>query len=815
MMITSDLRDAWRGLRGGKGTTALAFAILVLTMTAGTVTFSVVDAVALRPLPFASPDTLVAIARGGDQTPALAAPQDYFSWEEGVTAFQAIGAARPGGSLRLLDDEHESVTASQVTSSLFEVLGVRPFAGRLFGPQHAQAGNDDVVVLSYGLWTRRFGGHPDAIGRRVTFLDAGNRQTTREVIGVLPRGVTLPIGATAEPDVFVPYVPSAIDRSHAFGGRAYLMWVVGRLAPGVTLDRARADVERVSAVIAETYPNFPARPVVMPLHDRVVGSARPWLFLALSAVGLVLLVASVNVASLLLARATVRVRELAIREALGASRARLARGFLLEGLILSLSASAVAVVASFWGVASAKALLPDGLARTSGIGVDARVLLVSIGVSMLCGLVFASAPAWLASRGTLLAQTKFGSGGVIGGRRSARSLGAFLVAEMAFVSLLLVATTLVVTSFVAITTMDLGFDRRNLMSIPYRISVETASSEDDAAGAAAVRADLLDRVRAIPGVTGAAIATLGGAPLSGGTVRYSLDIPGYGETPRDEMLETRAVTPGYFEVLGQQLLQGRTFDASDRTGAPFVAIINDEARRRFFGDRDPVGQVVTFQTHPTTIVGVLRSMHLDGPEAPVRPELYVPVDQPFFRGTIPSMGGTVVVRTAGPAAALAPIVGGAIRPALAGADPQAAMFVDERFTHLTRGRRFNAALMSMFGLVAIAIGALGIYGTMAFFVAQQVRAIGLRMAVGASPARVMRAVLRDAVWRVAAGVAIGLAGAWAVSSALAAFVFGVTPTHPGVYVTVAGVVTAVGLAAALVPAIRAARLDPLIALRTE
>lgn len=810
MALASDVRDAWRGLRAGRGTTALAFAILTIVIAAGTITFSIVDAVALRPLPFASPESLVAITRisraGG--APGPAAPQDYFSWAEGVTALESIGASRGGAPLRLQDDDGEAVPTAAVTANLFDVLGVGAFAGRLIGPDHARAGQDAVVVLSHALWTRHFNSDPGVIGRPVTLLDWRGAPATREVIGVLPRGVIFPMAAgMPDPGLFIPYVPTEADRSHASPGRTYAMWVVGRLAPGATIDQARADIERVSASFGTT----PADIRVMPLHERVVGPAGSWLLFALAAVGVVLLIACVNVASLLLARASVRVRELATREALGASRARLARGFLLEGLMLSLTAALVAVALSFRGVEIARTLLPENLARTSTIAVDARVLIVSIAVSALCGLVFAMAPAWLASRSNLIAVTKAGGGAVIGGRRSSRTLGGFLVAELAFVSLLLVATTLIVTSFVVVTTMDLGFDRRNVMSIGYSKSLQAVAEADRPAAAAVLRDDLLARVRAVPGVESAALL-INAAPLSGSSVRYSIEVPGFGQTMGDDMLETRMISPGYVETMGQQLISGRTFNESDRAGAPLVALINEAAAQRFFGGRDPVGEVITFRG-PTTIVGVLRSVRFQGPEADVRPELYTPVDQERIPGA--QTFGSLVVRTAGPAPLVATAVRDAIRPLLDGADPAQAQFIDEQFQRLTAGRRFNASVMTFFGLVAVAIGAVGIYGTMAFFVAQQVRAIGLRMALGATPSRVMRAVLRDAAWRVLAGVAIGLAGAWAISNAFASFVYGVTTTEPRVYVMVAGLIAAVSLAAAVAPALRAARVDPLVALRTE
>jgi putative ABC transport system permease protein len=791
-----DFQEALRGLRSGGGTTVLAFVLLTLAMAAGTVTFSVVEGVALRPLPYASPEQLVGISTLG-RTPGMlspVSPQDYFSWLEGTWAFESLAASRPNSPLRLeINGVAETLIATRVTANLFDVLGVRPAAGRLFSQEHERPGASASVVLSHQLWARRFGADAGVIGRR---LDFG--QDKREVVGVLPAGVWYPITVGPPSDLYIPYVATASERSN---GRALSMSVVGRLRPGVSVEQARAEVGRASVSA-----------VVLPLHNQVVGSTKTWLLLMLAAVGFVLIIACVNVASLLLVRATTRAREFALREALGASRRRLAVGLLLEGLILAVAASAAGIVASIWGVGIARSSLPPGLlARVPAVSVDGRVLAVSIAAAVLCGLLFASAPAWLTARSDLVGLMK-GGGPVIGERRGDRSLAAFLVAEIAFVCVLLVATTLVVTSFVLVATADLGFNRENVMTIGYQQSFANVSEAHRPAAAVALRADLLDRAKSVPGVTNVAIAANGPVPLSGGGVRYSITIPGVGETTGDNMLETRLVTPDYFDVMGMQLVRGRMFQPADRAGAPLVMLINDIAARRFFPDRDPIGQVVIFRG-PTTIIGVLRGVHYSGPEAEVRPEMYIPADQEAFQGVTES--GFLVVRTYRDARGLAAAVRDAIKPALAGREANQPQFVDDFFRRLTAGRRFNASLMASFGIIAVVIGAIGVYGTMAFLVAQQGRSIGLRMALGASQLHVMRSVLGDALRRVVLGVGIGLAGAWAASNAFASFVFGIRPTDANVYVAVGSFLAIVGFVAALVPALRAARIDPVAALRRE
>jgi putative ABC transport system permease protein len=791
------LTDALQGLRSGRGTLLLAFIVLTLAMTAGTVTFSVVDGVALRPLPYSSPEQLVGISSPGAKpgTVAPVSPQDYFSWADGTQAFQSLAASRPAPPLQLEvgGGGTEPLVTRRATANLFDMLGVRPVAGRLFGPEDERAGGPGVAILSHEVWARRFGADRSVIGRIVNF---GHEPL--QIVGVLPAGVWHPL-ELSPPDVYTVYVATGAERSN---GRARSLSVVGRLRTNVTVEQARADVIRVSTVPI----------VVLPLQDQVAGAARQWLFLLLAAVALVLLIACVNVATLLLVRATARAQELAIREALGESRGMLGIGLVIEGLMLALSAGLTATVVSVGAVEAVKANLPAGLfTRVSTIAVDARVLSVSMAVAVLCGIVFASAPAWLAARCDLIGVMKAGGGPLIGGRRADRSLTAFLVAEVTVVCVLLVATTLVVRSFLLITTADLGFDRKNVVAINYERPRKDDREASRPLGDAVLRAELLARTKSVPGVVDAAISTNGSVPLSGSSVRYSLIVPGMGETQRDDALETRMVTPDYFRVMGMQLVDGRLFDARDRTGAPLVMVINDVAARRFFPDRNPLGQIVTFRG-PTTIVGVLRGVHFNGPEADVGPEMYLPADQEVARGPIDF--GELVMRTSGSSSEIAAAVRDAVRPTL-GVEPGQARVVDDLFRRITAGRRFNAGVMVALGFIGIALGVIGVYGTMAFIVTRQFRDIGLRLALGASRSMILRSVLGSSLRCVGLGMAMGLSCAWAVSNAFRSFVFGIHPTEPSVYCQVAGFVALISLVAALVPAMRAARLDPSETLRRD
>jgi predicted permease len=797
--VRTDVRDAWRGLRGGRGTTILAFGIMALIIGAATVTFTVVDGAALRPLPYRDPGRLVGVSRVGASGPTrLTSAYEYLAWRDGTRAFTGLGAAQLAPPLPLeVGGATGRVRTWRATANLFDVLGVRPAYGRFFDAAFEHPGGPMGLILSHDLWVRRFDADPRVIGRFVTF-----DQVKMPVIGVLPAGVSFP--AVNGADVYIPYIPSPRARMPR-APRSSTMAIVGRLRPGVSVEQAQADVTRVSPG------------VVLPLLDQIVGPARTWLILLLTAVGLVLLVACVNVASLLVARATTRTQELAMREALGASRGRVAGVLVLEGAMLASAAAAAGILVSHWGVQAIVAHAPAGLfTRQASIAVDTRVLVVAIAATLVCGLIFGGAPAWFAMRTELV--TLINAGGPIGGtRQQHRALSAFLVTEIALVCLCLVATALIVTSFVRVTTADLGFDRHGLLTFGYRTDLGAVAERDRPAANSALRVALLDRLQAIPGVTGVAFSSdASGIPLATGGARYSLTIPGFGETSMNDLLDTAFVTPNYFDVLGMTLLRGRLFQASDNAAAARVMVINDVAARRFFRGRDPVGAVVSFQSLPTTVIGVVRAVHRYGPDADTRQAMYLPITQQppfFFRSTDAS--GTVVVRETTPGARLERLASDAAHAALGNAVISPMRPIDQAFRRMTSARRFNTDVMAIFGLLSVTIGALGVYGTMAFVVARQVRTIGLRKALGASDGNVLRWALGAALGRLAVGGAIGLGVAWMTSGLFTSFLFGTRPTDPVVYGGALLLLTAVGLLAALIPALRASRIDPLIALRRE
>lgn len=795
-----------------RGTLVLAFLILTLAIAAATTTFSVVDAVALRALPFPDDDRLVAIARVSvtRPQPGVVAPQDYFAWRDQSTAFAALGATGPWRASQLATSAPgESHTTRRVTANFFDVLGITPMIGRGFSADDEQEGATPLVaVISHRLWMAHFHGDPGVLGATVSL---GREE--RQIVGVMPPGFTYPVGRETFTDVWIPWVPRASERDPASGGRGFFLEVVGRLRDGTTLAQAKVEVDRVRDAMAENPRSSWAdtRAHTVPLKDFVIGPARGWMMLALGAVATVLLIACANVANLLLVRATARQRDLAIRAALGASRGRLVCGVLLESLALAAASAAAGVLVAVWGADVVRAALPEGLARASDIAVNLRVLAAAAFAAGATALVCGVAPAWQTSRVDVVTLIK-GDGAA--GRRAlaggSRLRSVFLVAEIALVVLLLVGASLFVTSFVRVMNVDLGFEPEGLVAFPVDVGVRIDDPDQHNEVARVFLAGVIERVMAVPGVRAAGIYE-GGRPLGAGGVQYSID--GFGSETGADMVEMRAISPGYLDAARMQLVSGRPILASDAVGGPRVALVNDVVARRYFPDRDPVGSFFDFRG-PVEIVGVVRAVRAAGPEVDPRPEVFFPLTQHPRNW---SAGSPIaVVRVDGPLGAVVPSLQAALRDVQpSSATAREPFSYAEALGRLTAQRRFSAGLMTVFGLLALVIGAAGVYAVMAFVVARRTREMGIRMAVGASPRRVLALVLSQAGRHVAAGLTLGLLAAWAASRGLGSVLFGVSASDPLVYAAAATIVAAVGFTAAFLPAMRATRVDPAVTLRRE
>lgn len=807
--LMSDVRVTVRSLCRSPRFTLPALGVLTMGIGAATAMFAIVHAIVLRPLPFDEPERLVAIgevhhrlaAPGLSNLGSVAAP-NFYDWQEALTNVHLAASTSATGFTIRDGDQPEELRALRATASLFEVLRVRPTLGRTFTTEHEVQGSDRVAVISDGFWRRQFGGDARVIGRTL-HVDSG----TWEVIGVLPAGFAYPFGVEQPPDLFVPYVPNETARSRT-ASRNYNLRVVGRLRSGASVAQLDSEIRSVTAAVARDFPEwFPDRsPGVLSLHEATVGRVRGRLFLSLGAVGFVLLIACVNLANLMLARATTRARESQIRAALGASRWRIARGVLAESVVLVLAGTAGGVVLAAWGLRALGSMLPATLPRVAAIQIDAGVLATTAVVALIVAIVAGLGPAHRASaRETRLAVDAGGRSGI---GRPRRTVGAVLVvAEVALAVVPLVGAGLFTASFRHVTNVDLGLDYRNVLTVSVAPRLTATGGDVQEPGLAGAQAidDALTRLRMLPGVEAVA-ALSGGVPFSGSWNSSALTVGGTTFDDPDDRVQLRSVTPDYAKVIRTEVHRGRYVSEADVAGAPAVVILNEEAVRRFFGEQDPVGAVVQLRDAPRIVVGVVGDVRVRGPEQPVSPEAYIPWAQ------MPSASASVLIRTADDPTRLAQDVSRIVLDVAPGV-PVVPSTLESLVQRMVAPRELNMLLTSLFGVLAVAIAAVGIHGVMAYTVAQQQQEIGVRIALGASPGNIMRMVLARATLLVGAGLALGGVGASVLAGSIRAFLFEIQPYDPTVFAGVGIVIVVTGLAAAWIPARWAARVDPIVAMQ--
>jgi len=806
--IGRDVRYGARTLARAPGFTVAAVLALALGIGATTAIFGVVDAVLLRPLPYNQPERLAVVLHGGRYP---VAPANYLDWRREASAFERMGAAEYWQTNLSGADRPERVLGLHLTADVLPLLGVSPLLGRVFTPDEEKAGRDQVVVLGYRIWQRRFGGDPSVVGRTVA-LDG----VPHAVVGVMPRGFEFPPFWARGAELWAP-LPMAERAAARRDGRS--LRVFGRLRPDSSLEQARAQMATITARLDQAYPATNRDVVVRTLDDMVVGNVRSSLLVLLGAVGFVLLIACANVAHMLLARAAARHKEIALRVALGASRARVVRQLLTESLMLASAGGLVGLALAAWMIRALVALSGDSLPRLETAGLDPRVLAATLAVSFLTGIAFGLVPALQASRLDLGMSLKEGERGSTAGAGRHRLRRLLMGSEMALALVLLVGAGLMIRTFVALRAVDPGFRPGHVLSAVVSV---TGSSAGEPGRRTAFYREVLDRLHALPGVVSA--SAINHLPLAGDIWGWPFYVegrprPAPGEAPGATY---RVVLPGYFETMGLPLVRGRDFGLRDDLGAPGVVIVNELLAERHWPGEDPIGKRISLEDPDKqawlTVVGVARNgVRREWAEA-AGAEMFLPfLQSPNYREAMRPMFTymTLVVRGTGESAVLGP----ALREAIWDTDPDvsisAVQTMDEVVARATASPRLYLLLLGSFAAVALALAAVGIYGVMSYSVAQRRNEIGIRMALGARPADVLRLVMGEAMGVAVAGAAAGLAAALALTRLMSGLLYGVASTDPLTFAAVCAVLTAVALTATYVPARRAVRVDPLSALRAE
>jgi putative ABC transport system permease protein len=806
--VLQDIRYAARKLARTPAFTIVAAFTLALAIGATTAIFSVIDGVLLKPLPFRDPENVVRVTnmRGGNRM--VSSTPDYIDFRTQAKSFASLSPIDNQPMNLTGGSEPERVSAARVGATFWNLLGVQPALGRGFAPKEDESSATRVVVLSDGLWKRRFGSDPKIVGKTIS-LD-GNTYT---VIGVAGSQFSFP----DRPDLWVPLVFGE-DELNPENRGAHWMGIIGRLAPNVSAKQAEAEMIAITRRLEQLYPdaNTGMTAAVIPIQEYMVGDVRPALYVMLGAVAFVLLIACANVANLLLVRAASRESEMAVRTALGAGSWRIVRQLVTESVLLAVVGGVVGTLLALWGVDLLLELAPAGLPRINEVTVNGTVLLFTAGVTVLTGLLFGAFPALQSARSNVSGVLKDGMRGSSGGVASRRARNTLVMVEMALAVVLLVGAGLLIRSFSKLVAVDPGFRAERVVTF-------TIAAPDTKYGEYAQRramvADLLARMQRLPGVQGSAVVT--GLPLSNMMMRTGAHIVG---TPPDKPSERKVtdvamVTPGYFATMGIPMVAGRDFNERDGTGAPVVSIVNQEFVKRYFPNENPIGKRIELGWEQDTaatggnmtlggeIVGVVGNVKRRGLAAEIFPETYASYMQPTF-----SNFSVVVRSTADPASVMA-----GIRAQVRELDRDLPLSELRQLSELVSSSvsrpRFYTTLLGVFAAIALVLAAVGIYGVISYAVSLRMRELGIRIALGATGRQVSRLVLRQGVTLAVAGVVLGGVGAYWLARLLGSLLFGVTAADPVTFAGVAGLLTAIAALACYIPARRAARVDPLLAMR--
>jgi predicted permease len=802
--ILQDLRYGVRMLVNKPGFTLIAVVTLSLGIGANTAIFSVVNSVLLRPLPYPNAERLMTIwedhrARNGPEL-EFTSPSGFEDWRDQAKSFDHVVALRDWQPTLTGQSDPEQLIGAQVSHDAFAMLGVTPALGRAFRPEEDQRGVESVVIISHGLWRQRFGADPSLVGKRISL-----NGESRKVIGVMPAGFKFPIIAGA--DIWRPIQPS-FDSGCQRG--CMEVRVMARLKPDSTEAQARAELNNVAARIEKQFPdtNTKVGATLVPLHEILVGPVETPMLALLVAVGFVLLIACANVANLLLARSATREKEIAIRASLGAGRRRIARQLLSESLLLAVIGGGVGLLLSVWLVDLLVSFSPQGTPRLDEIGVDGRALGYAMAISVLTGLLFGMAPVWQLFKADLNQSLRDGGKGLQVARSGRRALSALVVAEIALALTLLVGAGLLIRSFIRLQRVDPGFNPRNVLASFVTLPPAVYPERDQIAP---FYSQLLERVRTLPGVQSAAAAS--SLPLAffdtdTGFVIEGRPAPQPNQRP---MAWISSVSSDYFRTMGMRLVAGREFNERDNENSPRVVIISETTARRHFPNEDPIGKRIG-NGRPDgwrEIVGVTADVKHFGLSQDARVSMFFPDRQR------PSRQMFIVARTMADPLSLS----SALRTTVASMDKNLAVSnisdMEEVTAQSIGQERFMVLLLGLFSALALLLAVAGIYGVMSYAVAQRTHEIGVRVAMGAQTSDVLRLVVAQGMALVLAGVGIGLVSALALTRFIRGLLFGVNATDPMTFVGVATLLALVALVACYVPARRASKVDPMVALRCE
>ena len=803
-----DLRYGARLLAKKPGFTVVAAVALALGIGANTAIFSVVNAVLLTPLPYKDADNLVVVwEKGPKNDQNVVNPANFMDWNEQNSVFTEMAASLDQNAVMIGDGEPEEIPSQVATTNLFSLLGIDAILGRTFSPDDGKPNQTRVVVLSYGLWQRRFGGDPTIIGRKLNI-----NRAEAIVIGVMPAGFSWHIkkgSLTAKvAEMWSPFVITNEMRTRH--GR--FMTVAARIKPEVTFEQARSEMNVIGARLEQQYNDFNANwgVNVVPLRTQFTGELRSALLVLLGAVGFVLLIACANVANLLLSRAAARQKEMAVRAALGASCARILRQLLTESILLAGIGGAAGLLLALWGTDLLVSLSPREMSALQQVRISTPVLGFTFAVSLLTGIIFGLAPAYEATRLNLHESLKEGGKNIGGGTRGHRLRSAFVITEIALALVLLVGAGLLVRSFNRLQSVDPGFNAKNVLTM--RISLPLRKYDSDRKRIDFFR-QAIEQIKALPGVEAAGATNF--LPFAGPHAGTLVEIEGRPKLPPGQGLTSGSCVTdaNYFGAMQIPLKRGRLFTEQEATEMRHVVVINEAFAAKNFPGEDSLGKRVTVYMKddnvPTEIIGIVGDNKHMGLDEDVEPMAYWPHPELAY----PFM--TLVIRTHGEPASVAAAARNVIQT-LDGEQPVADVRTMESLLADSVARaRFNTLLLTIFAVVALVLAAVGIYGVMSYAVTQRTHELGLRMALGAQTSHVLSLIVRQGMMMAAAGVGIGLVAAFALTRILATLLYGISATDPLTFLVIASLLTGTALLACYLPARRATRVDPMVALRYE